>query len=547
MAETRVGDRYRLERPLASGGMGAVWLAWDTLLERPVAVKRLHLQPGLPEAQRSLAVARVIREARITARLRHPNAVPVFDVVDDHEVPCLVMPYLPSRSLHDVVGSDGPLPPLRAAEVGAQVAAALTEAHRVGIVHRDVKPGNVLILDDGSAAITDFGISHAVGDATLTSTGMVTGTPAFLPPEVARGGPSDFAGDVYSLGSTLYFAVEGRPPFGSPDANPISVLHEVASAAPAPLTRAGPLTPAVQAMTAADPAARPTMAQVADRLAALPRATGNTEVITREQRRLVAPGAQPRQDTYRLRDGAAPAAAPTAALPRQAFPVAAPPRGNGPPAPPPPTPPRSHRGRRAMLVAAVLALLCIGVAIALVATRGTGRPSAGSGAEARHSSSPARPSRSPVPSSGGSSSGSHPRTRTRRAGIGAAGSGGTGSSGPTASAPTEPTHRTTGGPPTDAQLAGAVQAYFALVPDNLDAAWARLTRGFQQGRAGGRANFDAYWSSVDSVVASDVVGQAPHTAYATLTYHYSDGRDVTERTTFTVVRRGGVLKIAGES
>ena len=212
---TVIAGRYRLMNRIGSGGMGHVWLAWDERLNRAVAVKQLHSPVGLPEAEARVAHDRAMREARITARLHHPNAVPVFDVVDHEGQPCLVMQYLPSRSLQAVLTERGPLPAREVARIGSELAAALAAAHRADIVHRDVKPGNVLVADDGTARITDFGISHALGDASLTSTGMVTGTPAYLAPEVARGTSSSAASDVFSLGATLYAAVEGPPPFGT--------------------------------------------------------------------------------------------------------------------------------------------------------------------------------------------------------------------------------------------------------------------------------------------------------------------------------------------
>src|SRR5262249_12697536 len=159
-------------------------------------------------------VQRAMREARITARLHHPNAVEVYDIVDEGAGPCLIMQYVPSRSLQEIARDSGPVSPVEAARIGTQVAGALAAAHRAGIVHRDVKPGNVLIAEDGTAKITDFGISHAFDDVSLTSTGLVMGTPAYLAPEIARGASSNFASDVYALGATLYMAVEGRPPFG---------------------------------------------------------------------------------------------------------------------------------------------------------------------------------------------------------------------------------------------------------------------------------------------------------------------------------------------
>ena len=219
-----IGQRYRLVNRIAVGGMGLVWEACDEVLRRPVAVKQLLTQPGLSEDEAAMARNRVIREARITARLHHPHAVTLYDVVDHDGRP------LPDHAVRPVEEPEHAAPrardrspPAPVARIGAELASALAAAHAVGIVHRDVKPGNVLITEDGSAKLTDFGISHAAGDVTLTSTGMVTGTPAYLAPEVARGAESSFAADVYSLGATLYAALEGMPPVGTehqPDGDP---------------------------------------------------------------------------------------------------------------------------------------------------------------------------------------------------------------------------------------------------------------------------------------------------------------------------------------
>jgi serine/threonine protein kinase len=217
-----------------------------------------------------------MREARITARLHHPNAVPVFDVVDDHGRPCLVMQYLPSRSLQAVLSERSTLPVRDAARLGSEVASALSAAHEAGIVHRDVKPGNVLVAEDGSARITDFGISHAMGDASLTATGMVTGTPAYLAPEVARGEGSTPASDVFSLGATLYAATEGSPPFGTAS-NAMALLHRVASGAITPPAADSDLAPLLVRMLAPAPADRPAMADVSRELATLATGRGSLE------------------------------------------------------------------------------------------------------------------------------------------------------------------------------------------------------------------------------------------------------------------------------
>ena len=262
---TLVADRYRLVKMLGAGGMGIVWHAWDERLQRPVALKMLRTQPELTERERELATDRAMREARITAGLHHPHAVTVFDVIEHEGQPCIVMQLIESTPLSDLLREHGTLTSSEAARIGAQVSSALAAAHKMRIVHRDVKPGNILITEDGSAMISDFGISHALGDATITATGMIHGTPAYLAPEVARGLPTSFASDVFSLGSTLYAALEGEPPFGS-DRNAIALLHKVARGGYPPPKHAGPLAPLLRTMLSAQPKRRPTMASVAQSL-----------------------------------------------------------------------------------------------------------------------------------------------------------------------------------------------------------------------------------------------------------------------------------------
>jgi hypothetical protein len=209
-----------------------------------------------------------MREGRIAARLQHPNAVSVYDVVDDNGQPVLVMEYVPSRSLSAVLDEKNCLDPLEVARIGTQIATALTAAHAAGIVHRDIKPGNVLLADDGTVKITDFGISRATGDVTVTATGMLAGTPAYLAPEVAKGENPGPPSDVFSLASTLYAAVEGQPPFGHTD-NTLALLHAVAACRTIPPHRAGPLTGLLSQMLRPNPQERPTMAETSKALAAL--------------------------------------------------------------------------------------------------------------------------------------------------------------------------------------------------------------------------------------------------------------------------------------
>ncbi len=270
-----VAGRYRLEQRVATGAMGAVWRAHDERLNRTVALKELLIAPGVTDVEAQTATDRAMREGRIAARLQHPHAICVYDVALDtgtgagsQLVPWLVMEYLPSRSLAAVLAEYGTLAPDEAARIGQQVAAALTAAHEAGIVHRDVKPGNVLLGADGTAKITDFGISRASWDATVTSTGVLAGTPAYFAPEVARGEAPGPASDVFSLGSTLYATVEGVPPFGVDD-NTLAMLRTVAEGRVRPAQQAGPLSALLMQLLADDPAARPTMAHAVAALGAV--------------------------------------------------------------------------------------------------------------------------------------------------------------------------------------------------------------------------------------------------------------------------------------
>src|SRR4051794_17907576 len=267
-----VAGRYRLQSQLGGGGMGTVWLARDELLGRKVAIKQVLTPAGVTAAEADQQRQRALREGRIAARLSHPHAISVYDVALESEQPWLVMEYLPSRSLATVLTEDGVLRVDQVAQIGAQVADALAATHAAGIVHRDVKPANILIGQggrlEGLVKITDFGISHASGDVTLTQTGQITGTPAFLAPEVAQGREMTEASDVFSLGATLYTCIEGQPPFGMED-NALGMLHRVAGGRVMPPRRAGSRTKPLLGMPAAEPAARPAMPEIRDELAKL--------------------------------------------------------------------------------------------------------------------------------------------------------------------------------------------------------------------------------------------------------------------------------------
>jgi len=250
--------------------MGEVFLAHDDVLERRVAIKRISTGTGAGE-DHATAVNRLIREARSAAQIHHPHVVTVHDVVVEDGQTYVVMEYVPAPNLAQLVRRDGRLSPVRAANIGAQIAEALQAAHRLGIVHRDVKPPNILVSADDSAKLADFGVAQAAGDASLTRTGNLIGSVAFMAPEVARGGPATAATDVYSLGSTLYAVIEGRPPFareGEP-ADSIAMLSRLISQ-PAPFARsAGLMSPIIATMLHSDPAMRPSAEAVKGQLTQL--------------------------------------------------------------------------------------------------------------------------------------------------------------------------------------------------------------------------------------------------------------------------------------
>ncbi|MDH6279255.1 serine/threonine-protein kinase [Prescottella agglutinans] len=267
-----MAGRYRLRSKLGGGGMGAVWLAHDTLLDREVAVKQVTSTTGMDDAEAREVRNRALREGRNAAQLSHDHAIAMYDVAVESGEPWLVMEYLPSRSLAEAMNLVDTLPPLEVAQIGAQIAAALTDAHAAGILHRDIKPGNILVADRGDALgivkISDFGIARAKGDAPSGKAGVITGTPAYFAPEVARGDDPTEASDVFSLGATLYTVVEGQPPFGL-DSDPIALLHRVAKAEIYRPSLSGPLTDTLLHMLEPDPTRRPTMAQARDALAAV--------------------------------------------------------------------------------------------------------------------------------------------------------------------------------------------------------------------------------------------------------------------------------------
>ncbi|MBT0566774.1 serine/threonine protein kinase [Williamsia sp. CHRR-6] len=262
--------------------MGSVWLATDRVLDRDVAVKQVVSTEGMSDSSAEDLRARALHEGRMAARLNHRNAIAMHDIAVENGEPWLVMEYAPSRSVAQILHTMTTLPVALTAQIGAQVAAAMAAAHAQGIVHRDIKPGNILITNTGRAAgtvkISDFGISRAVDESPEAAGSVITGTPAYFAPEVARGAEPTESSDVYSLGATVYTMVEGEPPFGV-DEDSMVLLHRVARGVINPPTKAGPLTPAILSMLEPSPAKRPTMAAARDQLARVAAGPGGNPAL----------------------------------------------------------------------------------------------------------------------------------------------------------------------------------------------------------------------------------------------------------------------------
>lgn len=250
-----LAGRYRLGESIGRGGMGKVWRAHDEVLHRVVAVKELTAGRFVGEADRLVLHARTQKEARAAARITHPGVVTVHDVLEHDDRPWIVMQYVDGPSLADAAKESGPIDPHEAARIGLHVLGALRAAHAAGVLHRDVKPGNVLLARDGRVLITDFGIAAIEGDATITRTGELVGSIDYLAPERVRGGDPGPASDLWSLGATLYTAVEGTSPFRR--TSPISTMQAVVAEEPPYPEKAGPLASVIVALLRKDPDQRP--------------------------------------------------------------------------------------------------------------------------------------------------------------------------------------------------------------------------------------------------------------------------------------------------
>ncbi len=514
-----IAGRYRLGDPIGTGAMGVVWRATDVRLRRTVAVKQLLLAPGLTRSQALEAKMRAMREGRIAARLHHQNAVTVFDVAEEDGQPWLVMEFVDAPSLATLMREKGTLDPQEVAKIGAKVAGALAAAHDAGIVHRDVKPANILVADAG-AKITDFGISRAVGDVTVTSTGFLAGTPAYLSPEVARGENPESPSDVFALGSTLYAAVEGKPPFGESE-NPLAVLHAVAAAKIPQPQRAGTLGPVLMRLLASEPQDRPTMLEAQKELDDV--AEGRTPVLPPLATRILpASGAAvaDSDETAVLAGAGGNAADPTVHL------AAGAPPASGTAV----QPEKSGANNRRVLIFAgagvVVVLVIVGLVVALQGGGGDNHPVAAGLSTSAVAAPPAGASQNGGPATTGAAA-----TTTESS----SSSAGSTTPSPTTTPPAAPAVQS-------ADPTAFVTSYYGMLPGNTSAAWSLLSPGYQA-ETGGYDTYVTFWSQFSAVSVSGLV-QTGDRIDATVTYVYKNGSTTSETRWFRVDSTGGHSVIA---
>ena len=515
-----IAGRYALQGIIGRGGMSSVWRGRDQVLDRDVALKPLGLLPG----QDAPDLARAEREARLAARLDHVHVVAVFDLLEDSGEQWLVMEHVVGRNLAQLVAERGPLPPDSAARLLGQAADALAAAHRAGIVHRDVKPSNILVTPEGQVKLTDFGIARAYSDPTLTATGLMTGSPAYLAPEVASGSPATAASDVWALGATLFHALTGEPPYDARD-NVMGALYRIVNDEPPRPREAGWLTPVLERTMAKDPAERWSMDEVRDRL--LRRDGG--EVPTRR----VAPVA--------ATPDAAPAGAATTTTPVTAVapPGVGPAPATAPAAAPAAVPaavsslreaPRSS-GRSSRLPAAALwaALALVVAAIIggtyLLADRDDGRASGtpGAGASEETTSEP-DPTHSETPTETPSETPQESPSETEEP------------------SPEEPTV-----PPADEDsMKDFVERYYETVTKDPETTWPLLTPRYQAA-SGGYEDYTAYWTTIAKAKPKDIESDP---AGLTVTFEMeserADGSKVDEVVTLLLERTEDGYLIAGQ-
>ncbi|MEU6829553.1 protein kinase [Nocardia beijingensis] len=594
-ADRLIAGRYRLTDPIGTGAMGVVWRATDVRLQRTVAVKQVLLGPGLTGSAALEAKRRAMREGRIAARLHHPNAITVFDVAEDDGQPWLVMEYMDAPSLATKLSGDRTLPPLEVARIGAQAAGALAAAHDAGIMHRDVKPANLLVADDGTVKITDFGISRAVGDVTVTATGFLAGTPAYLSPEVARGEDPEPASDVFALGSTLYAAVQGTPPFGEGD-NPLALLHAVAQAEIRAPEAAGALGPVLMYLLAPAVADRPTMREAKEALEAV--AAGRDPQVPAAVTKVIpAPGTAVAATTVlpnraaavspeRPDDTGVTAVVPGSPAPQGVTPPSAPKRAAGVLATLPGVLRGRQRGRLIAVEAAAVVAVLILVAVIATLTRADGEgdatptssvappaavapenapsPADAAGPQPRQApaqapaQTPAQASATPAPTSGPAPTSAGvppfppapgatpPAPTTPAPSVTTPPPSGTpqpttSGPAPTTTGPTA-TATTTPSAPTSDRIASFIQGYYGMLPGNVSGAWTQLAPGYQA-----QTGYDSYvnfWGTIRSVRVGSVTQNGANRAVVALTYTLKNGTTTSENRWIEVVGDSAKLQIA---
>ncbi|MCL2612368.1 MAG: serine/threonine protein kinase [Nocardioidaceae bacterium] len=478
-----IAGRYELEREIGRGGAGVVWLAHDRLLDRQVALKQVGRAPGSMDVDDE----RAAREARLSASIQHRNIVAVFDLAVDDGTgeQWLVMEYVAGATLSQVVRERGPMPPVQAAHVMGQVADALAAAHLAGITHRDVKPSNILLERDGTAKLTDFGIARTLSDPQLTQTGMLSGSPAYLAPEVASGQRADMTADVWSWGATLFHLLAGHPPYDMGD-NVIGGLYRVVHDEPPRLADAGPLAPVLEGTMVKDTAQRWPMTRVRDELAGLDPdgaegaegAEGQTLVMSA----VPAPPSQP---------PASPAA--TAVLPTPPGPTAAGARAARADAETAPW------WRRPAVVVGAIAAAVLLLVLALTALLGGGGGGGTSSADSRRTAAP--PTRS-------------------------------------SSSPKPPAS------PTVAGMRLFIQDYVRTVAADPSQSWQMLTPEFQR-ESGGFARYSSFWDPATNGTVTDIQAD-PTTLRVTYRPHFDDWRNSDNPTILDLAFREGRYLIAAE-
>jgi serine/threonine protein kinase len=514
MAPETIAGRYRVERAVGRGGMGTVWLCRDELLGRQVAVKEVGTLPG--EATPDLA--RALREARSSAPLNHRNVVAIYDAVEEGDQIWLVMEYVPSRTLSQILAEDGPMSPERATRIGAQVADGLAAAHARRTIHRDVKPGNILVTEDDVAKVSDFGIARTHGDATLTQSGLVMGTPTYFSPELARGADPSPASDVWALGATLYAAVEGRPPYPSKE-NPIATLTSITAGDHPEPEHAGFLAAPITRMLDPDPRSRWSMADVAHALHRLDEQHAPSEATTAFAAPTAAMAAADAPTTEPVRPSRdVPFATTAAAAPPREPPSDAPAEGSTGRAPAPPEP-RGRRDRSGwwLPVAALVLLAIVAAAGFALLNRGDGGSPGSPSVKSSSKSSPSADGstgQSPRASDSPSDAGSSPGSDSSPAQGGAGGQ----------------------------EFAAS---YYAALPEDTRKGWSLLSPDFQS-RVGSYGDYRGFWSTISSVEVRDTTPAGKDAVDVSLAYTKPNGSVSTEVRRLFLQRNGDSYLIASD-